>query len=286
MSRTFRTWLRPAGWLLPLLLFWGCGGVQPHEKLHSVLWMQQSAEYRASTLQAYRTATQNLAQALADPAGWPSAVETQAAYAAKPLAVIVDVDETLLDNSPAEVANILADRREFDVATWKEWERRAEAKAIQGAGAFAQWASSHQVAVFYVTNRFDEEAVRKNLISRQFPIEDSEDRVRLPGECAGGDRSTDKECRRQDIAAKYHVALLVGDDLGDFFSVKDLTVAARLERGRAAESRWGREWIVIPNPTYGSWERAFYEPGRDDGATILLKKRQGLDAGGSPAGQP
>ncbi len=274
------------GALLPSLLFSGCGTVQPHEKLHSVLWMQRSAEYRAATVQAYRAATQSLAQALADPAGWPSAVEAAAPYGAKPLAVIVDVDETLLDNSPAEVANIMADRREFDVRSWKDWESRAGARAIDGAREFLQWAASREVAVFYVTNRFDEDAVRKNLLSRQFPLETTEDRVRLPGECAGGDRSTDKECRRQDIAAKYHVALLIGDDLGDFFSVGALTAASRLDRGKASEARWGREWIVIPNPAYGSWERAFYEPGRDDGATILLKKRRALDAGGSPPDRP
>ena len=265
-------------WLLPWLALSGCADVKPHEKLHSVLWMRQSAEYHASTAQAYRTATESLKQALADPDKWPSAVEAQGPHGGKQLAVIVDVDETVLDNSPAEVANIKADRRAFDVEAWKQWEAKAEARAIDGARNFLQFAASHGVAVFYVTNRFDEEAVRANLTKQQFPVDASEDVVRLQGECAGGDRSHDNECRRQDIAAKNHVALLVCDDLGDFFSVQGLTVYQRLERGRAHAPRWGREWIVIPNPTYGSWERAMYDPVNDDGGTILRKKFRRLDA--------
>jgi predicted secreted acid phosphatase len=108
-------------------------------------------------------------------------------------------------------------------------------------------------------------------------VDADQDRIRLQGECAGGDPSTDKECRRQDIAARYHVVLIIGDDLSDFVSVKGLSVSARVRLGRAAASRWGREWIVIPNPTYGSWERAFYDPQQDSGLTILRKKLQALD---------
>jgi acid phosphatase len=255
----------------------GCTDVKPHEELHSVLWMRQSAEYHAATVQAYRTATENLKQALADPRAWPSAVDAAPPAADRPLAVIVDIDETVLDNTSAERAHIKADRRAFDVPSWKEWERRAEARAIEGAREFLQFAASQHVALFYVSNRFYKEALRQNLLKLQLPLDADEDRILFQGECAGGDASTDKECRRQDVAARYHVALIIGDDLSDFISVKGLSVSARLRLGQAAASRWGREWIVIPNPAYGSWERAFYDPQHDRGSAILRKKLRALE---------
>ena len=80
-----------------------------------------------------------------------------------------------------------------------------------------------------------------------------------------------------DIGREYRVLLMVGDDLGDFVSVKGKDRPARDQLVGSNVERWGREWIVLPNPSYGSWERTFYDPGKDDGEVILQKKTAELN---------
>jgi len=78
---------------------------------------------------------------------------------------------------------------------------------------------------------------------------------------------------------------MLGDDLGDFFSVSGLSEEARAEATLKARSRWGWQWIVVPNPSYGSWERVFYAPGDKDDV-ILQKKRDALRCIETPCPAP
>jgi len=255
----------------------GCGeGIAPHELLNAVLWMQGSAEYRANTLQAFATARASLDRALTDPSAWHDAVVAVNPVPRDLHAVIVDADETILDNSRANSEQIFAGRRTFDPAAWDRWEREGRPEALPGAVEFLRYAADRGVTVFYVTNRVREAELRGVLARLGFPLAEACDPVRVIGECSSGDTSSDKECRRQDIARTYRVLLLVGDDLGDFMQVKGLTVAERRVRAEAAGERWGREWVVLPNPAYGSWERALSAKGDDD-CTILRKKLAALE---------
>ena len=70
-----------------------------HESLHGVLWMQRSAEYKALCFQAYQLANAQLRIAVNDK-NWTAALEQLGNYKNLPPAVILDVDETVLDNSP------------------------------------------------------------------------------------------------------------------------------------------------------------------------------------------
>src|SRR5215203_940023 len=72
---------------------------RPHENLNAVAWMQTSLEYQASAVQAYRLAARQLDEALAD-RSWTAAIEQTGDASKLPPAVVLDIDETVLDNSP------------------------------------------------------------------------------------------------------------------------------------------------------------------------------------------
>ena len=251
-----------------------------HEQLNAVLWMQQSAEYGAAALQAFSVAEAALEEALRDPSKWRDAVSAGGPAAEGKYAVIVDTDETILDNSRQAARSILAGKHKFDEAAWAEWEATGSPDEIRGASDFLRAAAGRGVTVFYVTNRTDETSLRKTLGDMKFPLTDKTDTVLVKGEFPTGTSRSNKEGRRIEVARSYRVLMAIGDDLGDFADVTGLSLEKRAELVDRAKTRWGREWIVIPNPAYGSWERVYYES-QDDEPTMVAKKCRSLNAPGS-----
>lgn len=243
----------------------------PHENLNAVLWMQTALEYEASALQAYRLAQLQLDAALADPA-WTAAIEQKDDASKLPPAVILDVDETVLDNSYYQ-AQMIRDHTAYTATTWDGWVMEAHAPAIPGAREFTQYAAQKGVTVFYVTNRTAnvEEATRKNLAAEQFPLAKDVDTVLVRGERPEWSAST-KAPRRSHVAASYRILMLIGDDLGDFIADPSGTPEERRARTALYDGWWGRRWIMLPNPTYGSWERAVIGNDEDQNAA----RRRGL----------
>lgn len=227
----------------------------PHENLNAVLWVQTALEYEATTLQAYRLAQLQLDAALADPE-WTAAIERSEEGSNLPPAVVLDVDETVLDNSYYQ-ARMIRDNTAYSTATWDPWVMEMRATAIPGAVEFTQYAAKKGVTVFYVTNRTAnlEEATRQNLIALGFPVADDHDTILARGERPEWSASA-KGPRRAYIAASFRILLLIGDDLGDFVVDASGTPQERRARTEPYEEWWGRRWILVPNPTYGSWERA------------------------------
>jgi acid phosphatase len=249
--------------------------VAEHPTLFATLWQQTSAEYRAAALQAYDEASEVLPIALAD-SGWTAAVEQEGEdFSALPPAVILDVDETVLDNSPQQARTILAGGS-FDPEAWGAWVNEAQAPAVSGAPEFLALADSLGVAVFYVTNRDQplEEATRRNLAALGMPLDPDVDTVLSRGEHEGW--GSDKTSRRELVAERYRIVLLVGDDFNDFVSAR----LPREERDRLLDryrDRWGDRWIMIPNPTYGSWEGALYEEADDTPEERARRRLYSLD---------
>jgi acid phosphatase len=224
--------------------------------LAATLWVQTAEEYRGLARQSYRLAAQRLEAALADPRISALIGDQTGAGSNLPPAVILDIDDTVLDNSPFE-ARLILDRQPYTTEAWYQWCREEKAEAIPGALAFVRTVEARGVAVFYVTNRDAEleAATRRNLQKLGFPEEPAaEDRILSRGELP--DWGSEKESRRRLIAERYRILLLVGDDLGDFVAGARATVEERHRLAAAHEERWGREWILLPNPMYGSWERA------------------------------
>ena len=226
-----------------------------HENLNATLWVQTALEYEATALQAYRLAQMQLDAALADRT-WTAAIEQKGDASKLPPAVIVDVDETVLDNSYYQ-ARMIRDNTAYSSATWDPWVMEEKATAIPGAREFTRYAASKGVTVFYVTNRTAnlETATRANLEAEQFPVSKEIDVVLTRGERAEWNASA-KGPRRAHIAASYRILLLIGDDLGDFVVDPSGTPDTRRAGTELYEGWWGRRWIMLPNPTYGSWERA------------------------------
>lgn len=228
--------------------------------LQSVLWVQTSAEYRALAEQAFAVAGTTLDRALAD-STWTAAVEQTGDFAGLPAAVIVDVDETTLDNSPFE-ARLVRSGESFDPADWAAWVEEAAAPPVPGALEFAREADRRGVTIFYVTNRDApyEAATRRNLERAGFPLPTDRDVLLLRGERP--EWTSDKTSRRAHVAADHRVLLVIGDDLNDFVLAR-LPLEERDALVRRHAERWGERWIVLPNPMYGSWESAAVGPGED-----------------------
>lgn len=165
-----------------------------------------------------------------------------------PPAVIVDVDETVLDNSPYELENLLVGRT-YTPDTWKAWTARAAAKPLPGSLEFLEYAASRGCAIFYITNRdADEtEATITNLAKFGFPMADAEHVLTMAG-------TSDKTERRAIVQRGHRVVLMVGDQLTDYDqALKDRSVEQGLPTVQNMAAELSRYFIVLPNSTYGYW---------------------------------
>ena len=232
----------------------GTPPLRTNENLNAVLWMQTSAEYRASAQQAYRLAAMQLDTAMRD-ARWTAAVEQTADPSALPPAVILDLDETVLDNSAFE-ARQMRDGQPFSEEVWDRWCEERRANAIPGAVKFLEYVKSRGVTPIFITNRDHtvETATRDVLAKLGVPIDSTRDTVLTRHE--NGWDASDKSARRQFIAASYRVLLLLGDNFEDFAPGTQASIADRAVLIDKYADYWGTKWIVLPNPTYGSWELA------------------------------
>lgn len=224
-----------------------------HEKLNGVLWMQSSAEYHASARQAFALASLRLEQALGD-TRWSAALEQSEGFERLPPAVVVDVDETVLDNAPFQ-ALMVERAQSFDRELWREWVQTERSRAVPGAADFVRLARERGVRVFYVTNRVQEAPTLENLRRELDPAVTTEELMVRRERPEWG---SDKASRRAEVARSHRILLLVGDDYNDFASLGGDSPDQRVARAGEHRARWGVQWIVLPNPLYGSFERAFY----------------------------
>lgn len=211
----------------------------------AVLWQSASAEAYRIFLQGYELARIRLAENLR-------------VTDARPKAVIVDIDETVLDNSPYQVKAIHASRT-FDQADWKEWTDRASARPTPGALAFLRHAEKYGCEVFYITNRDVREraSTLKNLSELGFPFADEAHLLLMDG-------ISDKTERRARVASTHRIVLLVGDQLRDFDEgFKDRTVNMGKDRVDALSDTLMQYFILLPNPMYGTYRDAVQGKGTD-----------------------
>lgn len=241
------------------------------DRLGALLWARTSAEYLVFAESTYRAASRALVRALADRRE-SAAIEQVGDFADLPPAVVVDVDETVLDNSRYEASTILAGVR-YEKSTWKAWVEQASAPPIPGALEFARQAAAQGVTIYYVTNRDAEEepATRRNLLAAGFPLEEAFDTVLMRGERPS--YASNKTSRRAEIATTHRILLLVGDDLNDFVEGAFAAPAERTAVARANADRWGQSWFLLPNPDYGSWERALYGNERGLADEEILRRK-------------
>lgn len=226
-----------------------------HALVNAVLWVDTSAEYRAAALATYAAARRSLDAALADP-NWIGAPEDSPTDPPQPPAVILDLDETSIDNAEFETRAIRAGTT-YDTDLWNQWVSEGAAKSVPGAAEFLAYAKSRGVTPFYITNRDwpdEEEGTMKNLVRLGYPLDPGVDTLLMRGE--GAFKSSDKGPRRAHVAQSYRVLLVAGDDLNDFADARDKALAERDAIVDARRDWWGVRWFLLPNPMYGSFERA------------------------------
>jgi acid phosphatase len=258
--------------------------VPAHDNLNAVLWQQGSVEYRLIAGQTWRAALVQLDRAIKTP-DWDALPKGERTVPARglPPAVIVDVDETVLDNSVYQ-ARLVANNVAYDEFTWRQWVEERAAAAVPGALPFLREAAARGVTVYYVTNRATdlEAATIDNLRALGFPLADAGQFLGLGTvveDCEAD--GSDKGCRRQLVGRTHRVLMQVGDQLGDFVDVGANTPANR-EAAVAPYRAWvGERWFVLPNPTYGSWEPALFDNNwRQSEEDRRAAKRATLDVGG------
>ncbi|MDR7133093.1 acid phosphatase [Lysobacter niastensis] len=234
---------------------------RPDDNLNAVLWMQASVEYRASAITIYRAAADRLDRALKEK-HWDALVPDERGNAATGLApaVIMDVDETVLDNSPYQ-ARLIRDGKEFDEVTWDAWVAEKKAKPLPGVVDFAKAAAARGVTILYLSNRAEhlQEATLANLRAAGMPVKD--DSVFLGLGTVVDDceqNGSEKNCRRRLAGQKYRVLMQFGDQIGDFVQVVANTPAGRSQLLDDYRDWFGERWWMLPNPSYGGWEPALF----------------------------
>jgi 5'-nucleotidase (lipoprotein e(P4) family) len=230
--------------LVAVGLMTGCAYTTKDLNEQSVLavnWVQTSAEYRALGYQSFNLAKMNIDAFRAEYSG------------SKPVAIIVDADETIIDNS-AYQAWLIGKDFGYSSKTWTPWMAAAEAKAVPGAVEFLNYAMGKGVEVFYITNRkmVGYEGTEKNLKALGFPYVDKKHLLLRTD-------TSNKQPRRDMVAKDYEIAFLMGDNLNDFLGVfAKKSVANRAAEVDKINDMWGTKFIMLPNPTYGDWEGSIY----------------------------
>ena len=232
-------------------------GPQANDNLNAVLWDQSAVEAKATMAQAYVLARIRFDEALADKSRTADPSVQSGDFANKPPAVVLDVDDTVLNTSQYQAWNV-KNGTAFSPKTWTPYVNSKIDTAIPGAVDFTQYAASKGAKVFYVTNRTKEEepATAERLKELGFPMGDNVDTLLTAKEME--DWGSAKSTRRAYIARDYRLLLLVGDNLGDFTDAYKGSIEERQKVFDDNQAHWGKDWIAIPNPTYGSWESAAY----------------------------
>jgi 5'-nucleotidase (lipoprotein e(P4) family) len=228
-------------------------------KEYPVLWQQTAAEYRALCYQAFNIAALRLNEI------------PKKKFRKGNLAIITDLDETILDNSYV-YGKLIKNGKDYSAAAWKDWTEKSSATGVPGAVEFLQKAHEKGITVFYISNR-DTAEIRSTLVNLQhlqLPNADTAHMLFLSN-------TSSKETRRQIVMGKYNVVMLLGDNLNDFMQVFEKRPIE--ERNAAVDKtreQWGKKFIVLPNATYGEWENALYDYERNVSPQQKEDKRKSL----------
>jgi 5'-nucleotidase (lipoprotein e(P4) family) len=216
--------------------------IEVNLKTYPVLWQQTAAEYRALCYQAFNIAALRLNEI------------PKKKLRKQKLAIITDLDETILDNSYSE-AQLIKEGMEHSNQSWREWTSKSAATGVPGAVEFLQMAKKKGITIFYISNRDtgDVASTLINLKKLQLPDADTAHMLFLSN-------TSSKETRRQIVMNSYNVVMLLGDNLNDFMQVFEGKKSSdRFVETDKVKDVWGKRFIVLPNATYGEWENAVYD---------------------------
>lgn len=214
--------------------------------LYALAWKQTSAEYRALYHQGFNIAKMHVQNALA-----------QQQPGDKPLAVITDVDDTVLHVLSYWGHLVNSNKDFFEDAVWDQWIGLNLMSAAPGALEFLQFCEANNVEVFYVTSRDQGEPTLSialsNLRSVGAPYVDEEHVTVLR-------ESSNKEIRQNEIMQTHEVVVMLGDNLNDFrrkYYVRG-DIDGRIAAMEEDKHLFGMQYVMFPNPTDGHWLAAIF----------------------------
>jgi acid phosphatase len=234
----------------------------PNPALHNLdasLWQQTSGEYRALCLQTYRFATDRLREKME---------KLKGKKADKPPGVIMDLDETVFDNSPTQTYLLRTGSPPASLP-FDDWadNHALEVKAVPGAVDFIAAATEVGATVHFISNRTERNRAGtvKSLANLKIPTNNIAGRLLL----AKDRDDVNKNGRRDKVRDGYNVLMYVGDNLRDFddnyAAKRDVSpddpkalreaIKERKDKVDADADKWGTLYVVIPNPTYGEWTK-------------------------------
>jgi 5'-nucleotidase (lipoprotein e(P4) family) len=241
------------------------------QSMLSVLYAQSAAEYKASNIQTYVNAKSALDRALNDNS-WTAALEQKENFKNKPPAIILDIDETVLNNIPFQARSII-NGQSYPIG-WLEWMLEESSDAVAGVSDFLEYAQSKSIKIFYITNRIAvaEDATRNNIKKLGLPLDTDRDVLLMKNENGW---TSDKVSRRELVAKDYRILLLIGDQLGDFLPLDETTLEldSRKNLADTYDHMWGSKWFMITNPMYGRWEASIYNNEYPDTEDKLMQMR-------------
>ncbi|MFC7393776.1 5'-nucleotidase, lipoprotein e(P4) family [Scopulibacillus cellulosilyticus] len=224
------------------------------EDVMSIDWYQTSGEAKALYHQGYNIGKMKLDEAL------------KKGTKKKP-AIVLDLDETVLDNSPWDALKIKTGK-DFPYK-WNDWVNAAKAKAVPGAVDFLNYANKKGVDIYYVSDRSTDQltATIKNLKRDNIP-QANKDHIMLKSK-----NDTSKYSRDDQVAKNHDIVLFFGDNLSDFPNFKGKSLKDRNQTVEDQESKFGDKYVILPNPMYGDWESALYSS-KDPSNSEKIKERK------------
>lgn len=208
------------------------------EAVLATLWQQDSAEVKALRLQAYKQARGNIDQLISN-GNMPSSP-----------AVVLDIDETILDNMPAGAYQITSNNG-YNSKDFVEWTTKAECKDIEGSVDFINYAQSNGVEIFLISNRSKEEMEATIINLKAVGVNVPEDHIMLKED------SSNKQKRMDEVEKNYNVIMYIGDNASDFGG--EYNKKSNKERSKIVmdnKDNIGVKYIALPNPTYGDFDGA------------------------------
>ena len=241
----------------------------PNRSLDANLYMQISAEYRASCYQTYHFAFVRLQEII------------RTRKNDRQMAIVLDLDETVFDNGSYQT-RMLQRGLAYSQKDWDAFEQKHgdQVRLVPGAKDFLVAADRLGIALVYISNRSEKYRDQTLAVIGRLGLPlPGTDRVKLAAEATG----SNKDSRRKEAYDAFDVVMLVGDNLRDFDdkpfrSAVDNTKpdgktddAARLDgaieaRFRAVDemrTKFGTTWIILPNPAYGEWTKVLGNGAKD-----------------------
>jgi 5'-nucleotidase (lipoprotein e(P4) family) len=235
----------------------------------AVLWFQRSPEMQALYLQSYNNAKNALAFNI-----------KHKSFPDKKNAVVVDIDETILNNSSYEGWLYINDKAYSD-SSWNAWVNEAKAEPLPGTIDFLNYAKKLGCEIFYVSNRKKDTQLEQSILNlKKFNLPNADENhllLKTKGDTTLIGRST-KEKRRLKIENEYNceILLLIGDQLPDFDKAFDIANGATESQIKDSvikyQDLFSNRFIIIPNPMYSDWLNAIVRGSDRNDSCIHLDK--------------